>query len=1286
MPVNVNPKQQRAIEEFGSRIPDMIAESNAQPKQEPVSQQEQFKLGGVIAQQDATIARRERLENVGFLGGWQRALSAGTTGHLVDSALARIMTDEEADPTWALSTQEYNGILKDFQLQGSNHLFETLQTASGPDQVVRMARDFKTRQTKQEELEGHGFKSFVGLALDPAENMAMIAAGLATGGGGAVATLGTRGARFAYAGSQVAALTGVMYAGQQAGHETTFADFVLAAAVGGTLTYAVGPTKGLKAAAREEEAVRAEVREAVAARRAEPTGEAPRTAEAPTAKATPETVQKDAASAPKAKRDALVEEFRLGAVQAAGKAMNRGAVKAATKELKALRSTVKRLNKGAEDKATKLYKGLDSAGAPIGKLPSILLREAGAEVAQELRVATDKIASIESELKAAEAATKAKEQLAILETKGKLPDGWEAKLTEEVQLSPKEEVVRDIIAAGDAVSPSPAAKPVAAVPPVKPIEAASSPAPVGVLDSGAVRSVQDLPEPPAAVKTTTAKAVEAVVTKQRGFLDVPKEAAAKAHRFFNELVSEYDKLTGGIPELQAFLSNLLDDPLRRKGLYGDNAASRYREYILQANTEMAKWESSINEYVRAATGVGKLRSGFGYSKEFIEKRIAVEDEIATEMLRRESMSLAERTTTPHADAGIQKLVELFEETTHKSAQRAKEAGLAGMEGYERSTGYFHRSWNYEKLLKLSNEHPVYDAKGVLIRNGLALDMIKTAALKGIPNITEQEAKAIAKAVVDRTTDKAQNARTDFMGQLGKQETDNILELMKTGGTDDAIIESVRKRLESKLTDKTGVKYVKPRLELDMNIMYNAPDGTTVAMKELIDTDLSRLLENYQQSMAGRSALARQGIGGDGAGVATYLNKYRKELDKHPLSGAQKDAMFEQMEHIIGDFTGVRPPSAILSPTMSMLKSLATATMLGSTGVLQVGESSIIMARHGALNTFRHMLQRVPGIRGLMDEIGSNPELYKEWNTVTGIDFTTDTRARSWKRQAEVGLIQDSSWQRVAYAQQQLVPTLTGQRWVHGQQAKMLLNQNLYTVYKASMGDADALATVRKYGNLTDAHLERVKALAEINPKSKSLTSMRMGAYTDAEMAAVMDTVVRMQDHLLLAERPGYGTSYRRSAVGQLLGQFTSYVGMAHNLTLRANLEHEGALGIAKILAYQYPMMLMVTYMNEVRKGNVLNLDNDEDMKKLLAQSLSYSSVIGMYGDAVALVAGSSTRSGVAAFGPTDALGTMTSALGDLAKGDVQQGAGGALKALNQASILGVVPGSQALVKALQEDK
>ena len=53
MPVNVNPKQQRAIEEFGSRIPDMIAESNAQPKQEPVSQQEQFKLGGVIAQQDA---------------------------------------------------------------------------------------------------------------------------------------------------------------------------------------------------------------------------------------------------------------------------------------------------------------------------------------------------------------------------------------------------------------------------------------------------------------------------------------------------------------------------------------------------------------------------------------------------------------------------------------------------------------------------------------------------------------------------------------------------------------------------------------------------------------------------------------------------------------------------------------------------------------------------------------------------------------------------------------------------------------------------------------------------------------------------------------------------------------------------------------------------------------------------------------------------------------------------------------------------------------------------------
>ena len=188
--------------------------------------------------------------------------------------------------------------------------------------------------------------------------------------------------------------------------------------------------------------------------------------------------------------------------------------------------------------------------------------------------------------------------------------------------------------------------------------------------------------------------------------------------------------------------------------------------------------------------------------------------------------------------------------------------------------------------------------------------------------------------------------------------------------------------------------------------------------------------------------------------------------------------------------------------------------------------------------------------------------------------------------------------------------------------------------------------------------------------------MRMGAYTD-EMAAVN----------------GYGYTYARSPVtGRTPGLWficrsadvrasSSYEVWHNNCVLTLDMR---ALGIA-ILAYQYPMMLMVTYMNEVRKGNVLNLDNDEDMKKLLAQSLSYSSVIGMYGDAVALVAGSSTRSGVAAFGPTDALGTMTSALGDLAKGDVQQGAGGALKALNQASILGVVPGSQALVKALQED-
>jgi hypothetical protein len=238
------------------------------------------------------------------------------------------------------------------------------------------------------------------------------------------------------------------------------------------------------------------------------------------------------------------------------------------------------------------------------------------------------------------------------------------------------------------------------------------------------------------------------------------------------------------------------------------------------------------------------------------------------------------------------------------------------------------------------------------------------------------------------------------------------------------------------------------------------------------------------------------------------------------------------------------------------------------------------------------------------------------------------------------------------------------------------------LYKASVGDTKALKLISEAGdNLTPDMLKQIKAAATVT--DGKLTSLNLERLPHRTLDAVMQQMTRLQDSLLLHHRPGWGASYRHSAVGQILGQFTSYVSMAHNVIMRRTWEHEGALGIAKVLAYQYPVMLMTSYLNEARKGNILDLDNEDDIKKLAKTALGYSAVVGMYGDLFGTITGSGSRS-VAAAGPTEAPGKVWAALGHVANGDFGTAAGETLGALRATSLLGAVAGSQLLEKALKE--
>ncbi len=1144
---------------------------------------------------------------------------------------------EEYKPT----VEDYNKILVDNKLQGNEYNRKYLATATSREELQARAEELRLQQELSNDLQNAGVKRFTAGVLNVPENLAMLGAGAVTGGAGAVAVLGARATRVAQTAGTTAAMLGIMHFDEtQGGKEYSVTDYVAAGAMVGGLTHLVGAktidarTGGAYTKAMQE----------LQAPKITPQGVQlpPRS----TGKATPFSAAERSAANPNAIRiltdttqDAVAKwhQSATAAVQAARTAPQ---LRALSAEFRQLRKELQELPSAQVGTVTDYTPAAGTISEATGKkLTRAERRELGREARKaaknepnpEVQQRVERQAEIREEARAAQDAAVAQEQLNRYKRTGELP--LEVRKTmhaEEMQAY--NNALRMLGEASSAASGT------------------------------------------ATLSPTAQAAAGAVARSQSGMQQAPAGVLSKVFTGFNRLVSEHEKITRGNQKLRAMVATVLDDPLARETLVKNNAATTLRANKLKAAAEMQRWEDALMRETREITGTNAVTDFAGYSEKFLQARLDLEDQVATLLLERNHAEINGWAVPPAPDTPAGRLVGIYEEVTGKTLARAQDQGLEGVQGLSARAGYFHRSYNYEKMLRVAKAS---DEKTVI--RMLSLSMQSPTGAK----LPAAEANAIATAIWNRTKNSATDARTDFMGSLGTVETDSLIQLLKESGAADEVVESISRRLTQNLEQAGTVKYAKDRIPMDMQLTYRDAAGNEWRMQDLIDTDLSRLLENYQHGMAGRGALARAGIGGDGNSIGTFKTKYLEELANMGVSQTERDGVSKQLDHIFGDFTGIRPESAVTGEYASIGKALASASMLGSTGLLQVAETGIIAAHHGYRAVVADMLKRVPGIGELLKDVGHNPKLYQEWQDVLGITFSADQRMQMWKRQLEIGQESNSAAVRYSKAMEGMTPSITGQRWVLNKQSHLAINLGLVRIAKATKGGADELKELRRLApELDDATLQRVGEVVQW--RGNSVKNFRVGALNDADLEAVQNAIIRIHDNQLLAMRPGYGTSYQRSAVGQILGQFTSYVGMAHNLISRGTYQHQGSLGIAKILAYQFPLMFMATYVNEVRKGNVLDLTDEDDLLKLAQQTMAYSAVVGLYGEAVATIWGTGGGRSVAAFNATQAPGEVISAFGSAFEGDAGSAAASVSKAVGTLTPWGAVPGVRALEQALKE--
>lgn len=1225
------------------------------------------------------------------------AASSTTTAHLYRALKARTEGYYE-DPVedYSPSLDDYYETLNQFGLVSTEHNRRRLMQANSPDQMLRWGQELKDAQEAQAIVGDRWAINLAVHGLDLVENLAMLGAGVAMGPAGVGAALSARAARFAGAAAQVGALGGAMYAGRQAGADYDAVDVLAAAGIGLPLVY-LG-TRGQYARLYRRDLLRAQREVGWEARKA---------AKGETLDVGMPNAEKAPTDAPKRSADDFDPVQDLHARAEAELAADAKNAAAANRQrfFNNERKIQDKVNKSAHTRlidnlterltaARDVLRQRSSGGGWFFQLPHtkgymnarVHLENARAEVRAELAQAEKHVREAVGDKQAhrelVDEVRQLRKEVQHLERDDALLDYMDIS---------REEFLSDVKAAKEAYARNPAQE-------VQELEYALRQAKNHTVPQNAMeadmldlqiarnevypeypvhREVEDVLDDLTATAHTEELGAEIIdrvadtIQQQKGSADVRPGIIAQAYTATKSLVSEHFKLTKGIPEVERFLSRLIDDPLGRAGLQGDTAAARLAIIRRQAKQDLFTYLDVVDEAVRKRTGQGKMLGGVSFTKKFQDARDVFEDQVASVMLQRNTEHMQGKALSGSPDADVMRAVEALENVKARALQRAKDAGLKGFENIEAAPGYFYRNWSGDKI------HKVARAEG----DSFVKSMLRQSILRGSGGYTADEAKAVANAIFTRAKNKSIDARTDFMGQLGQQETDSIIEILKSNGTAAEVVRSIEHRLKAQLDEAGKSKYAKQRIDMDMTLSFRGQHGT-YRMQDLIDSDLSRMTNNYLDGMSGRTALAHAGIGGDVHGVSTYVQQYAELLQKHGVEGAQRDSMLKTMQDVMSAFTGTPREGAHLGPGLEFLKSTSTAAQLGATGLWQVGEGAVLAMRHGMLAATTALLREMPVVKHIMNLFKDNPQLIDEWEQVMQMSFTDDTRIRPWLRQYEQHYAPDNALVRGSKYFEQGVQVITAQRWVQRLQTRASLNLHLGMLYKAATGDAKALKHVLGSSDLfTPDVLTEIKAAARLDSRGR-ITSMGLDSLSDQALLAVEQGISRLQDTAILQNRPGWGNSFQYSAIGKLLGQFTSFVTLANNVVMRRNFYQHGIRGVAHILAFQFPSMLMAAYVNEIRRGEAPDLDDPAAIRALAWKALTYSSTMGILGDITGAIRGDSRS--VALLSPLEAPGKVRSAVGNVAQGDYGNAAADVIGAARAASIVGAFPGIQALQSALQK--
>lgn len=630
-------------------------------------------------------------------------------------------------------------------------------------------------------------------------------------------------------------------------------------------------------------------------------------------------------------------------------------------------------------------------------------------------------------------------------------------------------------------------------------------------------------------------------------------------------------------------------------------------------------------------GLLKRANPFSTRKAAAHQR-RIDEQVRDELLRREQYSrMGVEVDHSQVPKRIRELADATETFHKKALAEQKLAGVEGADAVKDRAGWFHRSWNSAEAESMMQRMMQKGLTKALAREKVA-GLIGLALRRGNPTMDEVLAGKLGNAFLDRALAKGRFEDVDFNTRADAGSMARQRDIMRAAKMSDEDIERVLDVVRVKSDDAGKSGFLQHRLDLDYRagVMVG---GELFKVTDLIDSNLTGMMDQYAQAVATNVAFARKGLK-----KASDIEAKRKAfLDSVPIEKAEEAA--ELFDNTIAYWKGL-PSGAKMNKAMHNMMQFGRMISLPWVGLWQVTEFASVAAEYGLMKSLKYGFQELPGFKTLFKDAVKNPEDARSMYNILTHHAESNIRIRPFINRFEDGWHMDMQSTADLTGQQmgQLVPYANGMKWVHGHAARTTANLIVNRLEMAAKGNVKAVEALQKYG-LSRQVLDRLGAQIEKHGYS-------VDKWSDGVWEAVRPAFGRMMDESVLQSKLGDIPAFVAfDQLGKFFFMYRTFSITAHNKLLTGRAQRDGAAAVGLLLTYQFPLAMLAVKAQAGMRNEELS---DSDTAK---KALGVMGGLGLLSDPIRIITGDMTSWNMPAVMALDRGVTLA---GAVAKGDASK--------------------------------